>query len=92
MRGDHIVGRYRAGDVARYHTACERDARGRIRRNPAPPRAFVTTHPCPATGAPCLCPGYVVDHIVPLYRGGSDAPENMQWQNVEEARAKDRVV
>ena len=38
-----------------------------------------------------LCPGYVVDHIVPLKRGGSDAPENMQWQTRGQAKAKDRV-
>jgi hypothetical protein len=37
-----------------------------------------------------LCPGYVVDHIV-LKRGGSDAPENMQWQTRGQAKAKDRV-
>jgi 5-methylcytosine-specific restriction endonuclease McrA len=33
------------------------------------------------------CPGYVVDHIVPLKRGGADSPENMQWLTVAEARA-----
>lgn len=37
------------------------------------------------------CPGYVVDHIVPLMRGGTDSPENMQWQTRAEANAKDRV-
>jgi len=36
-------------------------------------------------------PGYVVDHIVPLKRGGEDAPGNMQWQTAAEAKAKDRV-
>ena len=41
-----------------------------------------------ATGA---CPGYVVDHVVPLKRGGADAPENMQWQTTAEAKAKDKV-
>ena len=30
-----------------------------------------------------------VDHIVPLCAGGPDGPENMQWQAVEEAKAKD---
>ena len=34
--------------------------------------------------------GYVVDHIVPLKRGGADAPSNMQWQTVAEAKAKDK--
>jgi hypothetical protein len=33
----------------------------------------------------------VVDHIVPLKRGGADLPENMQWQSAAEAKAKDRV-
>jgi len=48
-------------------------------------------HPCPATfkgsGA---CPGYVVDHVIALACGGADAPENMQWQTVEDAKAKDK--
>jgi hypothetical protein len=34
------------------------------------------------------CPVYVVDHIVPLKRGGADKPENMQWQTKETAKAK----
>jgi len=36
-------------------------------------------------------PGYVIDHVVPLKRGGEDAPENMQWQTIEEAKAKDKI-
>jgi 5-methylcytosine-specific restriction endonuclease McrA len=32
----------------------------------------------------------VIDHVVPLSRGGADAPSNMQWQTVREAKAKDK--
>jgi hypothetical protein len=61
-------------------------------RSTAARRAFQGSHPCPATGKTVgACPGYVVDHIVPLKRAGSDSPSNMQWQTVSEAKAKDRV-
>jgi len=43
------------------------------------------------TGFPRGRPGYVVDHIKPLAEGGKDEPSNMQWQTVEEAKAKDRI-
>ena len=36
------------------------------------------------------CPGYVIDHVIPLKRDGPDAPSNMQWQTVSEAKEKDR--
>jgi hypothetical protein len=42
------------------------------------------------TGYPHGRPGYVIDHIVPLKRGGCDCPSNMQWQTVAEAKAKDK--
>jgi 5-methylcytosine-specific restriction endonuclease McrA len=77
---------------ANYCWSCERTASGRIRRNAVARRAFKELHPCPATGtASGPCPGYVIDHVVPLKRGGADAVENMQWQTLEEAKAKDRV-
>ena len=48
-------------------------------------------HPCPSTGKTHgACPGYVVDHIQALKYGGADRPENMQWQTVSEAKAKDK--
>ena len=75
-----------------YCESCERDARGRIKRNLAARREFVREHPCPVTKATRgACPGFVVDHIVPLFRGGRDEASNMQWQSREEARRKDRV-
>lgn len=53
--------------------------------------AFKVQSPCPATGqARGACPGWIVDHVVPLCAGGPDAPTNMQWQSVAEAKAKDR--
>ncbi len=42
------------------------------------------------TGFPHGRPGYVIDHIVPLACGGADAPSNMQWQTVADAKAKDK--
>jgi 5-methylcytosine-specific restriction endonuclease McrA len=69
-----------------------RDWRGRYIRCSAARAAFEQDHPCPSTGqARGACPGYVVDHIIPLKRGGADLPANMQWQTIEEAKAKDRV-
>lgn len=52
---------------------------------------FKRSFPCPANGqSRGACPGYVVDHIEPLCAGGADAPHNMQWQTVADAKAKDR--
>jgi len=40
------------------------------------------------TGYPHGRPGYVVDHVKPLKRGGSDSTSNMQWQTKQAAKAK----
>jgi 5-methylcytosine-specific restriction endonuclease McrA len=72
--------------------SCARDAKGRIARGAAPKRAFQEMHPCPSTGKTTgACKGYVIDHVVPLKRGGADAPGNMQWQTTAAAKAKDKV-
>jgi 5-methylcytosine-specific restriction endonuclease McrA len=66
------------------HSHSRRDLRQRS--------AFQHQHPCPSTGQKSGgCPGYVVDHVVPLKRGGADAPSNMQWQTVQAGKEKDRV-
>ncbi|HTP25574.1 MAG TPA: HNH endonuclease signature motif containing protein [Anaeromyxobacteraceae bacterium] len=33
----------------------------------------------------------MVDHVQALKRGGAYAPSNMQWQTVQDAKAKDRM-
>jgi hypothetical protein len=63
----------------------------RVERSLAARAEFQRHHPCPANGqrrGPC--PGYVVDHIQALACGGTDTPDNMQWQTTQEAMAKDR--
>ena len=72
--------------------ACSRDNRGRIKRSSEAKREFEHSHPCPSTGKRSGgCPGYVIDHVKPLKRGGADAPSNMQWQTKSDAKAKDKV-
>ncbi len=76
--------RTKAPTVPHYSNTTKRDTAARD--------SFMKGHPCPATGKSSgACPGYVVDHVVPLKRGGPDAPSNMQWQTSAAAKAKDRV-
>ena len=63
----------------------ERDSHGRIKRSEEAKKEFMKQ-----SGYPNGRPGYVVDHIIPLKRGGADSPSNMQWQTIEEAKAKDK--
>ncbi len=62
-----------------------RDAHGRIKRSEAAKHEFMRM-----TGYAHGRPGYVVDHIIPLKRGGCDCPSNMQWQTIQDAKAKDK--
>ena len=39
-------------------------------------------------GRPNGRPGYEVDHIVPLARGGADKPSNMQWLTIPAHKEK----
>jgi hypothetical protein len=68
-----------------------RDSHGKIARSQKAKDDFKKEHPCPSTGRSSgSCPGYVIDHVTPLKRGGADAPSNMQWQTIQEAKAKDK--
>jgi hypothetical protein len=66
--------------------ACARDEKGRIARSKAAVRAFIKANPRPGPAK-----DWVIDHIVPLKEGGADSPENMQWQTVAAAKAKDKI-
>jgi hypothetical protein len=68
---------YHAGAVV------ERDANGRIKRSTEAKARFKRMKPCPANGSSYgSCPGYVIDHVVPLACGvrgnvqaaGNEAP------------------
>lgn len=70
----------------------KRDKHGRIKRSSAAKAAFERDQPCPSTGKSSgRCPGYVVDHRMPLECGGADDPSNMQWQTTAEAKEKDKT-
>ena len=62
-----------------------RDKNGKIQRSSSEKHAFMKL-----SGYPKGRPGYVVDHIIPLKKGGCDCPSNMQWQTVKAAREKDK--
>ncbi len=82
--GTHIGGRQKA-------TGVKRDKHGKIERSTKAKDSFRKNHPCPSTGKTSgACPGYVIDHITPLKKGGADSPANMQWQTVQGAKAKDK--
>jgi hypothetical protein len=67
-------------------------AEAKTHRSAAARHAFQREHPCPLTGkTKGSCPGYIIDHVVPLCAGGEDKPINMQWQTVDEAKVKDRA-
>jgi hypothetical protein len=87
--GSH--GSYSTGTHGKATPGVARDSHGHIKRSEQAKDQFKKSHPCPSTGnSSGACPGYVIDHILPLKRGGADAPSNMQWQTEAAARQKDR--
>jgi 5-methylcytosine-specific restriction endonuclease McrA len=52
-------------------------------------REFVKQQACPSTGKHRLpCPGWQIDHVIPLKCLGLDDPENLQWLTIEDHKAK----
>lgn len=69
---------------ARYAGPPAREADGSIKRSRAVLREFKRTYPCPSTGKSTgSCPGWHLDHVLPLVCGGADVIINLQWLPVE---------
>ncbi|HSW19542.1 MAG TPA: HNH endonuclease signature motif containing protein [Ramlibacter sp.] len=67
-------------DDPRYCGEPARNADGVIKRNRAVLREFARVFPCPATLQPVpSCPGWAIDHTIPLASGGCDAIPNLTW-------------
>ena len=57
-----------------------RDSNGVIKRSSAVLTAYRKVHPCPVTGKSSgTCPGWAINHVIPLAKGGCDSVSNLQW-------------
>ena len=64
-------------------------AEARIDRSAAEVRAFRLDNPCPLTGrSRGACPGWQMDHTVPLCAGGEDKRTNMFWLSTDDHKWK----
>lgn len=91
-KGGGTYGTYSSGTHGHPAQGVKRDANGHIARSTEAKHEFQKSHPCPSTGKSSgSCPGYVIDHVTPLKRGGADAPSNMQWQTIEQGKLKDKI-
>lgn len=61
------------------------------KRDMAQREEFKRVNPCPINESRSgPCPGFEVDHVVSLCKGGTDTPDNMQWLPVAAHRMKTR--
>ena len=78
---------YSGADALKETRICgepRRAADGSIYRSSTVVSAFKRIHPCPSTGlASGACPGWNVDHVIPLASLGCDHVSNLQWLPVE---------
>ncbi len=57
-----------------------RNTDGTIKRSAAVIYQYRKLHPCPVTGkSDGACPGWQINHVIPLASGGCDAVSNMMW-------------
>lgn len=64
----------------RYGDTITRDNRGVIVRSQKVLQEFRSIHACPATGKHTgSCPGWEIDHVIPLACKGKDEVFNLQW-------------
>jgi hypothetical protein len=64
----------------RYCGTVQREENGTISRSNRVINAYKKIHPCPSTGMSIgACPGWAIDHIIPLANGGCDSVVNMAW-------------
>jgi hypothetical protein len=90
-KGSSAHGSYSTGTRSKPAPGVARGSHGKIARDSKQLSAFKKQHPCPPTGKTYgSCPGYTVDHVIPLKRGRADSPSNMQWQTREAAKEKDK--
>ena len=76
--------RYKYSSASSYSSGTER-SQSEIRK-------FKSMNPCPSTGRRSgACPGYDIDHRVPLAAGGADRTSNMQWLSKSAHKAKTRA-
>ncbi len=81
----------RCTDAAPCVTPGARAKPGKIAPSPSAVREFRETHPCPTTGHDWgACPGYIVNHITPLCKGGRDVASNLEWQTHTYADRRDQ--
>ncbi|MBV5337562.1 MAG: HNH endonuclease [Deltaproteobacteria bacterium] len=68
---------------------CAQIAEAKIPRSRYAIAEFKQMQPCPANDnryGPC--PGWQIDHVIPLKCKGPDRPDNMQWLTVKDHKAK----
>ena len=58
----------------------KRTVDGTIKRRSNVLTAYKKLHPCPVTGKSMgSCPGWAINHIIPLAKGGCDSVINLAW-------------